>query len=88
MRKITYILFLLSFLFIASSEADAMERKKKKDKKGETPENAGPSTPYDKLFKDKKVNTARGLMTLHRVDNKIYVSSRSGYWIKICFTLP
>lgn len=50
-----------------------MERKKKKDKKGETSENAGPSTPYDKLFKDKKVNTARGLMTLHRVDNKIYV---------------
>lgn len=73
MRKIIYILFLLSFSFIASTEVGATERKRKKDKKGENPENVKPSTPYDKLFKDKKVRTAKGLMTIHQMDKKIYV---------------
>ena len=27
---------------------------------------------YDKLFKDKKVTTAKGFITLHKLDNKIY----------------
>lgn len=73
MRKIIYILFLLSFLFAVSSEAGATGRKKKKDKKGGTPEQAESSTPYSNLFKGKKVNTAKGLMTVHQMDNKIYV---------------
>lgn len=42
-------------------------KKKKKEEKKET------LTPYQKLFKNKKVQTAHGLMTIHKVDDKIYV---------------
>ena len=42
-------------------------KKKKKEEKKEV------LTPYQKLFKDKKVQTARGLMTVHKVEDKIYV---------------
>lgn len=42
----------------------------KKKKKAEKVEKL---TPYQKLFKDKKVQTARGLMTIHKVNDKVYV---------------
>lgn len=42
-------------------------KKKKKEEKIEV------LTPYQKLFKDKKVQTAHGLMTIHKVDGKVYV---------------
>lgn len=42
-------------------------KKKKKEEKKEV------LTPYQKLFKDKKVQTAHGLMTIHKVDGKVYV---------------
>lgn len=42
----------------------------KKKKKVEVKEKL---TPYQKLFKGKKVQTARGLMTIHKVNDKIYV---------------
>ena len=73
MKNIIYILFLLSLLLPASAEADASGRKKKKDRKGGEPENVELSTPYSELFKGKKVKTAKGLMTIHRADKKIYV---------------
>lgn len=30
-------------------------------------------TPYQKLFEGKKVETAKGIMTVHKVDGKVYV---------------
>lgn len=42
-------------------------KKKKKEEKKEV------LTPYQKLFKNKKVQTAHGLMTIHKVEDKIYV---------------
>ena len=42
-------------------------KKKKKEEKKEV------LTPYQKLFKGKKVQTAHGLMTIHKVGDKIYV---------------
>ena len=42
------------------------KKKKKEDKKEKL-------TPYQKLFKDKKVQTAHGLMTVHKVGDKVYV---------------
>lgn len=42
-------------------------KKKKKEEKKEI------LTPYQKLFKDKKVQTAHGLMTIHKVEGKVYV---------------
>ena len=49
---------------------------KKKNKKTAQTEQKAPTKPesdYDKLFKAKKVETAKGLLTLHRVDDKLYV---------------
>lgn len=42
-------------------------KKKKKEEKKEI------LTPYQKLFKGKKVQTAHGLMTIHKVGDKVYV---------------
>lgn len=42
-------------------------KKKKKEEKKEV------LTPYQKLFKNKKVQTAHGLMTIHKVEDKVYV---------------
>lgn len=65
MRKIIYILFLFS-LVAGLNDSFAAERKKKDKKKKEL-------TPYEKVFDGKNVQTARGLMTIHKVDDKVYV---------------
>ena len=63
MRNIIYIICFLSFfLFGWCVQGQA----KKKDKK-ET------LTAYQKLFKDKQVKTAHGLMTIHKVGDKVLV---------------
>ena len=46
-----------------AAEAAAAAEKAKKEKK---------PTPYEKLFKDKKVKTCKGLVTLHKIDGKVY----------------
>lgn len=43
-----------------------------KDGAEETGKDSGESG-YDKLFKDKKVKTVKGFMTLHKADDKVYV---------------
>ena len=52
------------------------EKDKKKNKKKASTEattkKEKKETKYDKLFKDKKVTTAKGFITLHKLDNKIY----------------
>ena len=63
------LFLLLCFLGVAFvMETDASQRKKKKatDETTEVKESA-----YDKLFKKEHV-VAKGLITLHRVDNKLY----------------
>ena len=63
MRNIIYIICFLSFfLFGWCVQGQA----KKKDKK-ET------LTAYQKLFKDKQVKTAHGLMTIHKIGDKVLV---------------
>lgn len=65
MKGILYILitsFLLGF-FCQESWA----RKKKRVERGET------LTPYRQLFQGKKVQTSRGVMTIHKVGDKVLV---------------
>lgn len=71
MKKIIYVVALL-FLTAAVQDARAgLFDRKKKDAKEEKKEVV---TPYQKLFKDKKVETAKGeAMTIHKVGDKIYV---------------
>ena len=65
MRRIIYILLLLS-LAAGVNDSFAAGRKKKDKRKKEL-------TAYEKVFDGKKVQTARGLMTLHKIDDKVYV---------------
>lgn len=60
---------LLLFMCCLPQEGNAVWpfKKKKKEEKKEV------LTPYQKLFKDKKVQTAHGLMTIHKVEDKVYV---------------
>ena len=64
MRNILYICFLSFFLFGWGVQGQA--KKKDKEKK-ET------LTAYQKLFKGKQVKTARGLMTVHKIGDKVLV---------------
>lgn len=55
------------------AEAKAKEPKRGKKKKHEA-DTVGKTTPYEKLFKDKKVRTVRGGgLTLHLVEDKLYL---------------
>ena len=73
LRKI-YLLFLIALCGAVISPVAA----KKKNKKKATTEEVAPKkkekkeTKYDKLFKGKKVTTAKGFITLHQFDNKVY----------------
>ena len=64
MRNILYICFLSFFLFGWGVQGQA--KKKDKEKK-ET------LTAYQKLFKGKQVKTAHGLMTVHKIGDKVLV---------------
>lgn len=73
MRKKIYLLLLVVLCGAVGNPAAAKKKNKKKAstevtaKKKEKKE-----TKYDKLFKDKKVTTAKGFITLHKFDNKVY----------------
>ena len=62
----------MSFLFVqevaASSAAIIWKKKGKKEEKVEVIK----ETPYEKFFKGKKCETVKGLIILHKMDNKIY----------------
>ena len=62
----------MSFLFVqevaASSAAIIWKKKGKKEDKVEVKK----ETPYEKFFKGKKCETVKGLIILHKMDNKIY----------------
>lgn len=63
-----YLLPLLFFLCFGSHEGYARKKKVK-----ETQTLKETLTPYQKLFKGKRVSTSKGLMTVHIVDGKAYV---------------
>ena len=62
MRNILYICFLSFFLFGWGVQGQAKEKDKKET-----------LTAYQKLFKDKQVKTAHGLMTIHKIGDKVLV---------------
>ena len=55
-----------------TNPAVAKKKNKKKASTEATTKKEKKETKYDKLFKDKKVTTAKGFITLHKLDNKIY----------------
>lgn len=67
--KIKTISVLILLLFLQGIvAAPAMARKKKK----ETQETKKAETPYERLFKNKKYETAKGLITIHKMDEKVF----------------
>lgn len=80
MRKLIYTLILFS-LVAGLNDAFAAERKKKDKKKKEL-------TAYEKVFDGKTVQTARGLMTIHKIGDKAYVEFPFSLLGKRCCSLP
>lgn len=72
-RFLIYSLGLL-FLFagVGSEEVAAKGKKKKKEVKAESPVIRKHSVKYDRLFRGKKVETAKGLVTIHKIGAKLY----------------
>ena len=64
----------LLFLFagVGSEEVAAKGKKKKEEVKAETPVARKRSVKYDRLFRGKKVETAKGLVTIHKIGAKLY----------------
>lgn len=62
MRNILYICFLSFFLFGWGVQGQARKKEKKET-----------LTAYQKLFKGKQVKTAHGLMTVHKIGDKVLV---------------
>lgn len=64
------LIFCMALLLALGAGGDASAAGKKKDRKKKGAEKTEKVSRYDKLFKDKKVQTAKGMMTLHLVDGK------------------
>lgn len=63
--SLTGVFLLLSCLYVTASRAD--------DKKSKDSTKAKKETKYDRLFKDKKAETAKSkFITLHKIDGKLY----------------
>ena len=71
MKKL-YLLLLVVLCGAMTNPAVAKKKNKKKASTEATTKKEKKETKYDKLFKDKKVTTAKGFITLHKLDNKIY----------------
>ena len=61
------IICLAAVFTLPAADANTIFWKKKKDK---TEKKEKKLSKYEKLFKDKKVETSKGLLTLHFVDKK------------------
>lgn len=72
MRKKVYLILLLALCGAILSPAMAKKKNKKKASTEASTKKEKKETKYDKLFKDKKVTTAKGFITLHKFENKIY----------------
>lgn len=74
MRKKIYLLLLVALCGGIITPAVAKKKNKKKASTTQvtSEKKEKKETKYDKLFKGKKVTTAKGFITLHQFDNKIY----------------
>lgn len=71
MKKI-YILLILILCGGMVIPAQARKKSKKVSVETTSKKEEKKETKYDKLFKDKKVTTEKGFITLHKFDNKVY----------------
>ena len=67
MRKLLVSFFLIVLLLFTCGVQDGFARGKKKGVKEVEKE-----TPYQKLFKGKTCETVKGLLTIHKMDGKVY----------------
>ena len=67
MRKLLVSFFLIVLLLFTCGVQDGFAREKKKGVKEVEKE-----TPYQKLFKGKTCETVKGLLTIHKMDGKVY----------------
>ena len=74
MRKKIYLLLLVALCGGIITPAVAKKKNKKKASTTQvtSEKKEKKETKYDKLFKGKKVTTAKGFITLHKFDNKVY----------------
>lgn len=73
MNKNIIILISLLVAFCMAGPVDVMAKSKKKKDKGKSEKvDTKKQTKYEKLFKDKKVETKKGLITIHKVAGKVY----------------
>ena len=73
MRRKIYLLLLVVLCGAMINPAIAKKKSKKKaSTEATTKKKEKKETKYDKLFKDKKVTTAKGFITLHQFGNKVY----------------
>ena len=79
-KKIYIVMYKKIYLFLLVALCGAMinpavakkKNKKKASTEATTKKKEKKETKYDKLFKGKKVTTAKGFITLHQFDNKVY----------------
>lgn len=57
---------------VGTEEVAAKGKKKKEEAKAETPVARKRSVKYDRLFRGKKVETKKGLVTIHKIGAKLY----------------
>ena len=57
---------------VGTEEVAAKGKKKKEEVKAETPVARKRSVKYDRLFRGKKVETKKGLVTIHKIGAKLY----------------
>ena len=65
------VVSLVLVLFVMSFSVEAGELFRKKNKKGDKVE-VKKESAYEKFFKGKKCETVKGLLTIHKMDNKVY----------------
>lgn len=74
MNRIFSIVALAAAIVVAAVPSDAAsKRKKKKDSKTEKVDTVKKLTEYEKIFKDKKKETAESFMKVHLLDKKTYI---------------
>ena len=67
MRRLSVSFFFIVLFLFTCGVQDGFARKKKKGVKEVEKE-----TPYQKLFKGKTCETVKGLLTIHKMDGKVY----------------
>jgi hypothetical protein len=66
------ILLVCTVAFTFSAEAQSRKERKKLAEKAKLEAAKPKLTAYEKLFKDKTVSTKKGMITLHKLDGKVY----------------